>query len=296
MMSLRHRHPGCACGFFLCVMLPVVFGINPITAGIGLSFGLALVCLLERNITLKSLTIYPLLIAVSGILNPLFNHNGKTILFFLNRNPVTREAVLYGLVMGMLIASALVWARCFTLVMDTEKLLAVTGRLNPKVSLILSMTLRYIPLFREQAGRVREAQAGLGLIREENGMDRIRGALRVMDGMVSWGLENGITTADSMTARGYGCGRRTGYNAYIWERADTAVTCGSLILLAAVCSARAAGKIGYIWYPELTVPEAGTWGALAYAAFGLLCGMPVFFEIRDRRKWKKLQSGTERGG
>ena len=295
MMSLQRRHPGCACVFFLCVMLPVVFGINPITAVTGLCFGMALLCLLERNISLKSLAVYPLLSAVSGMINPLFNHNGKTILFFLNRNPVTREAVLYGLVMGMLIASALVWARCFTLVMDTEKLLAVTGRMNPKVSLILSMTLRYIPLFRNQTGRVREAQAGLGLIREENGLDRIRGSLRVLDGMVSWGLENGITTADSMTARGYGCGRRTGYNAYIWERADTAVTCGSLLLLAAVCIARAAGKIGYTWYLELRVPDTGVWGVLAYTAFGLLCGMPVFFEIRDRRKWKKLRSGTECG-
>ncbi|MBQ8073807.1 MAG: energy-coupling factor transporter transmembrane protein EcfT [Clostridia bacterium] len=290
MMSLRHRHPGCACVVFACVLLPVIFGVNPVTAGIGLVSGMGLLFLLEEGRGRRRLGWYPAVALASGVLNPLFNHNGRTVLFFLNRNPVTREAVLYGLVMGMLIAAALVWARCFSHVMDTEKLQAVTGRLSPKVSLILSMSLRYLPLFRRQAAQVREAQAGLGLIREENGLDRLRGGLRVMDGMVTWALENGITTADSMTARGYGSGSRTRYRVYVWERGDTALTALSLGLMLIVAAARVTGQIGYTWYPELRVPAAGFGSAAAYGAFGLLCLTPAALEIKDRWKWKVLRS------
>ena len=289
-MSLRNRHPGCACAVFACVLLPAVFGINPVTAGIGLLSGMLFYCLLEEDVPWKSLCLYSALTAGSGIINPLFNHNGRTVLFFLNRNPVTLEAALYGLTMGGLIASALVWARCFTRVMDTEKLETVTGRLSPKISLILCMALRYVPLFREQAARVREAQKGLGLIREENGIDRLRGALRVMDGMATWGLENGVTTADSMAARGYGCGKRTRYSPYPWERADTALTVLCLGLTAAFCAAWAAGRTGWTWYPELKVPEAGAAGVAAYAAFAALCAVPSLLEIKDRWKWKTLRS------
>ena len=290
MLSLRNRHPGCACAAVLCAVLPMIFGIDPVTAGIGLTAGMGLICLLETDVSWKKLRLYPAVALFSGVLNPLFNHNGKTVLFFLNRNPVTREAILYGLVMGMMIAAAMAWARCFSLIMDTEKLLEVTGRLSPKISLILSMTLRYIPLFREQAGRTREAQTGLGLIREENGMDRIRGGLRVMDGMVTWGLENGITTADSMTARGYGSGRRTRCSRYRWERADTAVLCASLALLAGFLLGWGTGQIGYTWYPELIVAGGGPGHILTYGAFAALCAMPSALEIRDRIRWQALRN------
>ncbi len=287
---MRNRHPGAICVYMLCVALPVIFGNNPVTAGMGLLSGMLYFSLLRNRPAWKELVWYPGIALISGIINPLFNHNGATVLFFLNRNPVTREAALYGLVMGMLIAAALVWGRCFTLLMDTDRLLAVTGRLSPKVSLILSMALRYIPLLRTQAGKTREAQEGLGLIREENGIDRIHGALRVFDGMVTWGLENGIVMADSMAARGYGSGRRSRYRLYPWERRDTLWTVGSLALLTVVVWARIAGRIGYTWYPELVTPPASPEGWAAYAAFGLLCLGSSAMEIKDRIKWNCLRS------
>jgi len=287
---MRGHHPGAVCAYMLCVLLPVVFGINPVTAGTGLFSGLLLLALLQRRLTLREALLYPGLVLLSGILNPLFNHNGRTVLFFLNRNPVTGEAALYGLVMGMMIAAALVWGRCFTLVMDTDRLLTVTGGLSPKVALLLSMALRYIPLLRTQGRTIREAQRGLGLIRESNGIDRIHGALRVFDGMVTWGLENGIVMADSMAARGYGSGRRSRYRLYPWKRSDTLRTAGSLALLGIVLWARLSGRIGYTWYPELTVPPPSAEGTAGYLAFGALCAGGAVTEIKDRIKWKYLRS------
>ena len=287
---MESRHPGAVCVYFLCAALPAVFGINPVTGGICLVSGIVLFLTLRGVSAWKETLIYPAVVLGSGILNPLFNHNGRSVLFFLNRNPVAREAVLYGLVMGLIIAAALVWSRCFTLVMNTDRLLTLTGALSPKLSLILSTALRYIPLLRVQTERTREAQRGLGLIREDNGFDRIRSGLRVFDGMVTWGLENGIVLADSMTARGYGSGRRTRYRLYPWESRDTRMTVLSLAALGLLLWAHFSGKIGYTWYPELVAPAPGAAGYTAYAVYGILCLGGAILEIKDRIKWKYLQS------
>jgi len=288
---MRNLHPGAVCAYVLCVTLPVIFEIDPATAGTGLLSGLLLLFLLQGRLSRRELMLYPGIVLISGLLNPVFNHNGRTVLFFLNRNPVTREAALYGLVMGMMIAAALVWGRCFTMMMDTDRLLTVTGALSPKLSLMLSMTLRYIPLLRTRTRMTREAQEGLGLIREENGIDRIHGALRVFDGMVTWGLENGIIMADSMTARGFGSGRRSRYRLYPWERKDTAWTAGSLAMLGAVLWARLAGLTGVTWYPEMTAPALTAGGLAARTAFAVLCLAGSGMEIRERIKWNRLRSG-----
>jgi len=288
MRSLRERHPGAVCVYYVCAVLPVMFGLNPVTAGIGLAGAMAFLLALGER--LRSMLLYIALPLISGILNPVFNHNGKTVLFFLNSNPVTAESVLYGLVMGLLIASALAWGRSFTRIMDTDRAMTVLGGLHPKAALVLSVALRYIPLLRRQAQNTREAAAGLGLIREDNGIDRIGGALRVTDGLVTWGLENGIVTADSMAARGYGTGIRTRYRLYLWERGDTALCVLSVLLLVMLVYARATGKIGYTWYPELVTPERSLTGMAAYAAFAALSFLAAILETGDGLKWKYLRS------
>ncbi len=278
---MRH-HPGAVCVYFLCVQMPIVFGINPVTAGVGLPAGLMLLALTEGRLRLRSVLFYLALPAVSALVNPLFNHNGVTVLFFFNSNPVTREAVICGAVTGLVVSAALVWARCFSTVMDTDRLLCVTGALAPKLSLTLSMALRYVPLLRRQAAKTREAYRGAGLLREENAPDRLRGGLRIFSGLTTWALENGIVTADSMTARGYGSGRRTRYRLFPWEGQDSLLALFSVCLAGLELSACFSGRIGYTWYPVLAAPDPGTWGCLGYAAFVLLSLTGPALEAADR--------------
>ena len=289
MRRMGERHPGAVCVYFLCVAAPVFFGLNPVTAAIGLLAGLCWLFLLRERFSWKTLAGYLGIVGLSGIVNPVFNHNGQTPLFFLNGNPVTLEALLLGLVMGLMISATLVWGRCFSLIMDTDRVMTVTGRLSPRASLVLSMAMRYLPLLRRQAEKTREARRGMGLTREENGLDRLRESLEVFDGLVTWGLENGVTTADSMTARGYGTGRRTRYQLYPWERGDTAVCAASLAVLGALIAARAGGYIGYTWYPAMKTPPLSWPGIAACLLFAALCAAGAMLEAVDRRKWRKIE-------
>ena len=150
------------------------------------------------------------------------------------------------------------------------------------------MALRYIPLFAVQAKRVRDTQKVLGLYKEDNIADDIRGGARVFNVMVGWALENGIITADSMAARAYGSGRRSSYCRYRLRAADCAP-----LLLAAACGAAAvcagiSGAAAFSYYPVWggVSPGFGVFGGVyALAAFA-----PSAYLLEVRRRWNCLRS------
>lgn len=233
---------------------------------------------------------YLLLFLLSALLNPLFSHGGSSVLFVLNDNPVTLEALLYGLVLGLVILSTLYWFRSFQQIMTGDKLLYVFGSALPKLTLILSIALRYIPLLRQQAKRVRDSQKALGLFREENLIDRLRGEIRIFSVLVSWALENGVITADSMSARGYGIGKRTRFALFRFRLRDGICCALCLLLGGVVVWAAASGSLRCTFYPRFAMPPSSPLGAAGTLAYGLLALLPVIMEVEERLRWKFLKS------
>lgn len=93
-----------------------------------------------------------------AVINPLFSHNGVTPLFFLNGNPVTLEAVLYGLDIAVMLVAVLYWFKGYNHVMTSDKFLFLFGRAIPRLALVLSTALRFVPLLKVQIRRVSRAQ------------------------------------------------------------------------------------------------------------------------------------------
>ena len=86
---------------------------------------------------------------LAAIVNPAFNHAGITILTYLpSGNPLTLESILYGLAAGAMLCAVVLWFVCFNAVITSDKFVYLFGRVIPALSLVLSMTLRFVPLFR----------------------------------------------------------------------------------------------------------------------------------------------------
>ena len=233
---------------------------------------------------------YVLIFLLSLILNPLLNHNGMTVLFVLNDNPITLEALCYGAAMGAMIVGVMWWFLSFSGIMSSDKLLYLFGAASPKLALILSMTLRYVPLFRRQAVKTNQAQKALGLYKEDSIPDTLRGGMRVFSVMVTWALENGVITADSMTARGYGVGKRSHFAIFRFRRADGILVALALTLLAVTLLGLGLGAVGWVFYPRLVPPAFSALSYLCYSAYGLLCLLPATLEILEAIKWRSLRS------
>ena len=289
MISLNEANPIAA---FLWLMLAAgiaMFLMNPIILALSLA-GAALYFFARRpDAGWKSQLFYAGIFLISALLNPLFAHSGATVLFVINHNPITLEALFYGMALGGMIVSSLYWFRSFQEIMTSDKLLYVFGSALPKLTLILSIALRYIPLLKEQAKRVRDAQKALGLFREENIIDRLRGEMRIFSVLVTWVLENGIITADSMSARGYGIGRRTRFALFHFRGRDAALCAACLALAGITIAAAASGTLSCAFYPHFHMGTGGPLAAVGYACYALLALTPGILELEERFRWKALR-------
>lgn len=228
------------------------------------------------------------LFAVTALINPLVYHDGVTVLFVMNHRPVTLEALLYGMTAALMLVAVLYWFRSFSQIMTGDKLLYVFGALSPKLSLILSMALRYVPLFGRQAKQVRRTQRALGMYKDDNIVDSLRGEMRVFSVMVTWTLENGIITADSMAARGYGTGRRTHYSNYRFAAADIRL----LLIASALTALTLWGMQGraVAFYPAFVFPPVAAQALCGYAAYSVLALLPAIIHAKEALRWHFLRS------
>jgi len=99
-------HPAAAFIYFVVVVMLTMFTSNPLVVGASFVFGVAFCCFYfsARDMCGSLLLALPMMIVIA-LVNPLFVHKGDTILFFLNDNPVTKEAILYGVNMSVTITA-----------------------------------------------------------------------------------------------------------------------------------------------------------------------------------------------
>lgn len=285
MKPIRETHPlTCTLYFLTAISAGLIAGDIAVMV---LSLLSALI--VQRHITGRARVVLPLIIAlISALINPFFSHNGETALFMLNGNAVTLEALLYGLNMGLMIGSALTWFDAFTHLMTGDRVLCVCGILSNRLALMISMAMRYVPLLKRQARAIRDARKVTGRYRAETAFDKMREGLTVFSSLVTWALENGITTADSMTARGYDTGRRTQFNDYFFGKHDALLTAIIAVLLGSVIALKACGLTGTVYYPGFIT--SGIADVCACAAMLLIGLLPILNDAGYKLKWKSLTS------
>ena len=229
--------------------------------------------------------------AVAALVNPAFNHEGATILTYLpSGNPLTLESILYGLAAGTMLCAVVLWFVCFNRVITSDKFVYLFGRVIPALSLVLSMTLRFVPLFRRQLETVRQAQFCIGRDASTgSAWQRARKAVTIFSIMVTWALENAIETADSMKSRGYGLRGRTAFSIYRMEDRDKYALgwlgfCGMYLLCGSL-----AGGLKWWYFPMLQGAMAQPFSISFYLAYLALCLTPVVLNVREDRVWVRLK-------
>ncbi|MFR5889893.1 MAG: energy-coupling factor transporter transmembrane component T [Lachnospiraceae bacterium] len=196
------------------------------------------------------------------------------------------EALPCGIGLAVTPLSAVVWFRCFNIIMTSDKLLFLFGRLSPKIALLLSSALRFVPLFGEQARKIRAAQRTMGLYASDSLTDRLRSALRVYSALITWALENAVDTGSSMKGRGYGLKGRTSFSLFRFGKRDLALTLAVAAADAAVSAASAFGRLDFSYYPRIAAGETDIFTAAAIAAFALLSFLPFISEVKEEVRWR----------
>ena len=232
------------------------------------------------------------MVVITAFVNPAFNHEGKTmLLYFPNGNPLTLESILYGFSAGAMIITLIMWFSSFSRVMTTDKFIYLFGKVIPALSLVLSMSLRFVPKFKSQMMIVTDAQRSIGRdVSNGSIWGRTKTAIHIFSIMITWSLENAIETADSMKSRGYGLKGRTAFSIYHFQERDKYALiwlsfCGLFLVAGTILDA-----FGFRYFPDIRYAAFDMTTIPFYCVFTALSITPVILNYKEEKKWEALVS------
>ena len=244
------------------------------------------------------------------IINSFFNHYGVTALFILpSGNNFTFEALVMGIVSGITVVSVIQWFFCCNEVVTEDKFMHIFGRILPKGALVVSMILRFVPLYRRRYKEISQARKCMGLNGTDSFICKMKNTFKNIGILVSWSFENAIETADSMKARGYGLKGRTYYSRFQWQTGDTLALILLVLFDALIIFGLVSNSAYCIYNPyviinqpseigttyiinelNLTINPFGFLSIISLIAFTLLCFLPLTIDLKEDIKWHRLQS------
>lgn len=251
----------------------------------------------------------PMLLIVV-IINSFFNHYGVTTLFILpSGNNFTFEALVMGIVSGITVVSVIQWFFCCNEVVTEDKFMHIFGRILPKGALVVSMILRFVPLYRRRYKEISQARKSIGLNGTDSFICKMKNTFKNIGILVSWSFENAIETADSMKARGYGLKGRTYYSRFQWHTGDTLALILLVLFDALIIFGLISNSAYCIYNPYVIINQPSEIGTtyiinelnltinpfsflsiVSLIAFTLLCFLPLTIDLKEDIKWHRLQS------
>ncbi|MDD3347206.1 MAG: energy-coupling factor transporter transmembrane component T [Oscillibacter sp.] len=271
--------------FSMCFMNPVCLAVSLLSA---LTYAICLKG--EKAVRFAARCVLPILL-VTILLNPLFNHEGRTLLAYLpSGNPLTLESILYGCGAATMLAAVVLWFFCYQEIMTSDKFVYLFGRVLPALSLVLSMALRFVPRFSAQLKRVARAQRCAGRTVSGGAVGRLRSGIVILSTLITWALENAIETADSMKSRGYGLPGRTAFSIYQFDGRDRLALLWLLFCGWYVTAGALAGQLWFRYYPTVKGTAATPFSLSFPLVYLALCLTPAILTVKEDRAWKRMQS------
>ena len=293
MNEFKNFHPSISFLYFVAVIASGMFFLHPVCLCISLFSSFLCVILVSDKKTIKRQCLFLLpMMMVTALFNPLFNHQGVTILAYLpGGNPLTLESVIYGIVAAMMLITVINWFSCYNKIMTSDKFIYLFGKIIPSLSLIFSMTLRFVPRFIAQFKLVANAQKGIGNdITRGSLTKRMKRILTLFSIMITWSLENAAETADSMKSRGYGLSGRSSFSIYTFDSRDKRALIYLLGLLGYVLIGAVLGQTRFYYFPAMDSLTAHPYNISIFLAYSLLCTMPIWIELAHYKKEVKSWS------
>lgn len=227
------------------------------------------------------------------LINPLVNSMGSHVLFYYFENrPYTWEALFYGMVLGAMFVTVMLWFASYNKVMSSDRFLYLFGKWMPSVSLILTLVFSLVPGFKKKLRQIEGARCGIGKSTATGTvMEKAESGMTLISALTSWALEGGVITADSMRSRGYGSGRRTAFSVYRFDRRDKMMLVVMLLLIAGIGYCGVCGAATASYTPEIKIQ---TWENLycvvGVGLYAIFLAIPAVINVTEEIKWHFLKS------
>ena len=214
-----------------------------------------------------------------GLFNMAFTSYGIDVLFSISNKNFTAEGLAYGLCQGVMFSSVIVWLSSYSYVLSSDKFMSVFSKLAPNLTLVLIMTLSFIPRLRKNAQEINDARLNVNA-----GQSKLKKSLDNFSALVSMTLEESIEVSDTMRARGFNSSRKP-YSKYRFNFNDGVVII-VLGLSVACIIFNSLDKAEFIFDPEIKILSFSPIFLILYTLYMFL---PVIISISEGIKWHFLK-------
>lgn len=231
-----------------------------------------------------------LLIAVWTWFFSSFNHFGITnIGHTIAGNQMTLESVVFGFVIGVIIASVIMWLSCMHAIVSSDKVVYLFGRISPKLSLVLSIVLRLVPLIKRNASKIDTAQRCIGRGSGQGSiLQRIRHWLARFSIMITWISDNTAQSSDSMRSRGYALKGRSAFSIYRFDNRDRSYVIFLFLCIFVVIMGALLNQTTISYSPAILINRITLTSYLFYIAYAGLCFSPLILQVVGEIRFRKL--------
>ena len=234
------------------------------------------------------------LVAAFALYYSSYHHFGVTVLRQnLIGNNMTLESLVYGFVLGLMVAGELIWFSCVHSVFTTDKVVYLFGKVSPRLSLFLAILLRIVPRVKKEARKINTAQCGIGKSASQgNPWQRLRNCIRILSVLITWTMDALITASDSMRSRGSLLQGRTAFSFYRFDNRDRAYVIGLFTCLTVSMMAVLLQQTDIIYDPRIVMTPITTMSYVFYAGYAALCLMPMGLELWTEYRFQKARKST----
>ena len=287
MKGFQNLHPVFLMGYFAAVSVLTMITFHPVILSVSLLFAMLFFLSLAgiRKFGKSMVCFLPLFVLIAAT-NPFFSKGGETVLLTIFNQPYTLEALLAGVSVATLLTAVFYWMMCYNEVMTSDKFLFLFGKGAPKLALIISMSLSFVPKLSRQTKKIYYAQKAMGLFAKKSLFSRIAAGFRVISVLLGWSLENSMDTADCMKAKGYGLKGRTSFSMFRFTLADglAAAVTGFFLIIVFIGLSKQAGDFSY--YPVISQIKLSAVSVITYAALMLFMAFPVLLQMKETFSWR----------
>ena len=279
--------------FYIFALILCMVNMHPAYVAVSVFFSITYyVTIKGLKASAKRLLTMGIIFLLIALLNPVIVQNGDTVLFRCLGRVFTKEALVYGMCSAGMVISVLMWFSSYNLVMTSDKFMYVFSDLIPSLSLILTMVLRLVPTYKKKAEQIASARACIGKFSESTSFaDKVNDGMTVLSSLMSWALEGGVMTSDSMQSRGYGSGKRTKFSVYSFGKKDVALLAvmGTAIILS--IAFMIATSTGIEFYPVIIFRQVDSpVFILGISSYALFLSIPTIINVKENIIWHILRS------
>lgn len=290
--SLGQVHPVVGFFYFLFVFVSCFLSQNPVILLLCLCSGLLYQWVMKGlSAAVKALLMAIPMAALLVLINPLFNHNGVTPLFYVNDVPFTLEAMLYGGVTAITVINTVLWFVIANDTIDQDKVVYLFGRPFPTAALLVGMIFRLIPYLQRELQQIRFAQKGLGIGTEQGQMkERLKNGGSILLCLSGNALEHAVDTAVAMKSRGYGLPGNSRRKQYHFRKGDSILSAVIILLVVLLGWCFFSGLFYFQLLPSVSDFTWGVKQLVGYLLYLVFLNIPLLYNGKEELKWRYLHS------